>query len=188
MKALVVVLACVCLSSCMKLVSLVPDVPRAPLDKLELVMEEGDRITATTSSGTVEILAGKGLMRTYTWDGESRTATLWARRERWNGSLGAYFAGPGEHWKDHHGIRRGVLEEGQQHFNGRAEAIAWIDGQSGDYATVHSSQGLVVSFHKVPERKQLNVVVSQIYIGGRKPSGLPGASDGKLHFDKRSSP
>jgi hypothetical protein len=144
---------------------------------LELVMKEGDRITATTSAGTVEILAGEGLKRTYTWDGESRSASLWARRERWEGSMGGYFPGPGQHWRDHHGIRRGVLEEGQQHFKNRADAEAWIKEQSGYYATVHSKSGLVVSFDMNPLRKQINVKVSQIFINGKVPANLPGAND-----------
>ncbi len=172
----------------MDLVAILPDLPRVPIEQLELVMKEGDRITATTSAGSVEILAGKGLKRIYTWEGASRRATLWARRERWNGSMGGYFPGPGEHWKDHHGITRGVLEEGQQHFKSRAEAMAWIKEQSDYYATVYSRQGLVVSFDKVPGRKQINVKISQIFIGGRVLSGLPGASDGKVHFQQAAMP
>jgi hypothetical protein len=168
----------------MEFVALVPDVSRAPSDKLELVMAEGDRITATTSTGTVEILAGKGLKRTYTWEGSSRSATLWPRTERLYGSMGAYFPGPGQHWKEHHGITRGVLGEGQQHFKSRDEALAWIKGRSRDLATVHSKNGLVVSFGKVPDRKQINVEVWQIFIDGKAPNDLPGASSGKLHIQR----
>ena len=171
----------------MSLVNLIPDVPQPPPGNLELVMAEGDRITATTSAGTVEILAGKWLQRTYTWEGASREANLWPRTERWYGSMGAYFPGPGRHWKDHHGIRRGVLGEGQQHFKGQAEALAWLKEQSGYYPTVYSNQGLVVSFDKVPEREQLNVVVSQILINSKRPTRLPGASDAKLHFHRAES-
>jgi hypothetical protein len=188
MKALFIALFCTCLGACMEFVAILPDLPRVPIGKLELVMAEGDRITATTSAGTVEILAGKGLTRTYTWEEASRSATLWARRERWDGSMGAYFPGPGQHWKEHHGITRGVLEEGQQHFKRESEALAWLREQSGYYATVYSKQGLVVSFGKVPGRKQINVVVFQILIGGKVPSNLPGASDGKLHFQRATPP
>lgn len=184
---LVALLSCVCLSACMNLVSVLPDISRAPTDKLELVMTEGDRITATTSAGTVEILAGKGLKRTYSWEGTSRSATLWPRTERWYGSMGAYFPGTGQHWKEHHGITRGVLEEGQQHFKSRNEALEWIKGRSRYYGTVHSKDGLVVSFGKVLERKQLNVGVWRVFINGKAPADLPGASDGKLHFQRGTS-
>lgn len=151
-------------------------------------MAEGDRIVATTSAGTVEILAGKGLKRTYTWEGASRSTTLWARRERWDGRMGAYFPGPGDHWKEHNGITRGVLEEGQQHFKGQTEALAWLRKQSGYHATVYSNQGLVVSFDKVPDRKQIIVDVAQIFIDGKVPRSLPGASEGKLQLQRAANP
>ncbi|HEY1122418.1 MAG TPA: hypothetical protein VGE67_12490 [Haloferula sp.] len=188
MKALVVALSCTCLSACMELVSVVPDISRAPTEKLELVMAEGDRITATTSAGTVEIVAGKGLERTYTWEGASRHAKLWPRTERWDGSMGAYFPGPGQHWKSHHGVTRGVLEEGQQHFKRESEALAWLRRQSGYYATVYSKQGLVVTFDKSPDRRQINVEVAQIFIDGKVPGSLPGASHGKLQFQRAANP
>src|SRR4249919_3030606 len=63
---------------------------------LELVMEEGMTITAQTETGTIAITAGPGLDRTYSWEGASRSATLDPRTERWYGSLGAYFPGPGD--------------------------------------------------------------------------------------------
>ena len=188
MKVLAIALSSMCLSGCMGLVSVVPDISRTPTEELELVMAEGDRITATTSAGTVEILAGKGLERTYTWEGESRRAKLWPRTERWDGSMGAYFPGPGQHWKSHHGVTRGVLEEGQQHFKRESEALAWLAKQSGYYATVYSKQGLVVSFDKTPDRRQINVEVVQIFIDGKVPRSLPGASEGKLQLQRAANP
>ncbi|HEY1121062.1 MAG TPA: hypothetical protein VGE67_05660 [Haloferula sp.] len=166
---------------------MVPEVSGARTDRLELVMAEGNRIEATSSAGTVEILAGKGLKRTYTWEGESRSATVWPREERWHGSLGAYFPGPGGHWKEHRGVTRGVLEEGQQHFRNESEALSWLRKQSSYYATVYSKQGLVVSFDKVPDRRQINVELWQVFIGGKVPEDLPGDSDGKLHFQRAAA-
>ena len=147
---------------------------------LELVMAEGDRIHATTRAGTIEIAAGKGLHRAYTWEGATRSAELEPRRERWYGSLGAYYPGPGEHWKEHGGITRGVLQEGQQHFKTTADAREWIKKQSGYYPTVYRGDGLLVSFGKVPERRQVNIEVWQILIGGKKPTELPGSEDAKV--------
>lgn len=148
----------------------------------ELVMEEGDRITATTGTGTIRIDAGKGLLRTYTWEGASRSATLEARTERWYGSLGAYYPGPGEHWENHGGITRGVLQEGQQHFPDKAAALAWLKEQAGYYPTVYTNTGLVVSFGKVMERRQLNAEVWQIHIKGKPPVSLEGAKDDAIRF------
>ena len=63
----------------------------AGAERLELVMAKGDRIIATTDAGRIEITAGDGLRRDYTWDGATRSAELVPRTERWHGSMGAYF-------------------------------------------------------------------------------------------------
>jgi len=147
---------------------------------VELVMSEGAVLKATTRTGTIEITAGKGLKRSYTWDGETRTAELEPREERWYGSLGAYYPGPGEHWKDNHGITRGVLQEGQQHFKTLAEALQWIAKQAESYPVVYRDDGLMVAFGKQPGRKQLNVEVWQIYIAGKKPAELKGSENEKI--------
>jgi len=145
----------------------------------EMVMSEEMSITATTAEGTITITAGDGFKRSYTWDGETRSVTLWPRWERWYGSLGAYFPGPGEHWKDNHGITRGVLEEGQQHFQTVQEALAWIHlpYQTG---CVYRNDGLMVCWERTPARKQMNVGVWQIYVAGKKPAQLSGSQDEKI--------
>lgn len=182
MKLIFSAISCLCFSGCVGTQG--PPLTEEVAGKLEMVMAEGDKITARTSAGTIEIVAGKGLDRTYTWDGASRSATLWPRTERWYGSMGAYFPGPGRHWKSHHGITRGVLQEGRQHFNRRDEAMGWIKKQSGYYATVYTGNGLVVSFDKVPGREQLNVEVCQILIDGKMPVDLPGAKDDGVDFQR----
>ena len=151
-------------------------------------MTEGSSIKATTTAGTIVIEAGKGLHRSYTWDGATRSVELEPRNKRWYGSLGAYYPGPGEHWKDNKGITRGVLEEGQQHFKTEAEAREWIRTQAGYYPVVYRNDGLLVAFGKVLERKQLNVEVWQIFIGGKKPKELKGSEDEKLGFVVRAGP
>jgi hypothetical protein len=77
----------------------------------------------------------------------------------------------------HNGITRGVLQEGQQHFDSQEEALKWIEQQSGYYPTVYRDDGLVVSFGKVPVRRQINVEVWQILIHGKKPEKLPGSQN-----------
>jgi len=144
----------------------------------EMVMAEGMSITATSESGTITISAGKGFYRSYTWDGATRSAELWPRWDRWYGSLGAYYPGPGEHWQDNHGITRGVLEEGQQHFATTQEAMAWI--QSNLSGTVYRDDGLLVNWGRTLGRKQLNVSVWQLYIAGEKPTKLSGSQNDKI--------
>ncbi len=152
--------------------------------KLELVMAKGDKIIATTEAGRIEITADVGLNRSYTWDGATRSAELEPRTERWYGSMGAYYPGPGEHWKSNNGITRGVLQEGQQHFENVEAAKKWLAQQSKWYSTVFTDSGLVVSFSKVEGRRQINVEVWQIYINGKPPKELQGADDTKLQYLK----
>ena len=142
----------------------------------EIVMAPESRITATTNLGTIVVTSGKGLKRSYTWEGATRSVEMIPRRKRWYGSLGLYYPGPGEHWFPHKGISRAVLEEGQQHFASAEEALAWIKGRTW-MPFVYTSTGLVVGWGKVLARKQLNVEIWQIYIARSKPVRLPGASD-----------
>jgi ankyrin repeat protein len=161
--------------------------PSQKLVKTETVMSYGMKITATTKSGTIIITAGDGYSRAYTWEGATRTEELGARPERWYGSLGIYSPGAGEHWKEHNGISRGVLEEGQQHFKTLAEAQKWIHTPA-DQFTVHNDTGLFIGWSKSLGRKQLNVGVWQLYINGKKPSHLPGSNNAaiKVTYAKRS--
>ena len=145
-------------------------------------MPAESQITATTSVGTIRIASGRGLRRSYTWDGATRSVEMIPRTERWYGSLGIYYPGPGEHWFPHEGITRAVVEEGQQHFRSTQEAIAWLRARTW-MPFVSTSDGLVVGWMKVPERKQLSVEVWQLYIAGSKPAHFPKASDGAVRLD-----
>ena len=155
-------------------------VPRpAKLAKTEFAMRPGETITATTPSGTIQVRADDWLRRSYTWDGATRSAVMWPRHERWYGSLGVYYPGPGRHWKEHHGITRGVLQEGQHHFDSVEAAMEWIGKQTWMPA-VYRNDGLMVAWGKVPDREQLNVDVWQIMVNGEKPTTLPGATDSAI--------
>ncbi len=155
--------------------------PKSP--KNEIVMTPGMRITATTSVGVIAITAGKGLERFYTWEGATRSVAMWPRDERWYGSLGLYYPGPGDHWKEHKGITRGVVEEGQQHFASEADALKWIRAR--DWMPfVYTHDGLVVGWGKVASRRQLNVEVWQIYIKGELPVKLEGGQDDKIVVER----
>jgi len=154
----------------------------------ELVMQRGMTITADTKTGPISITAARGLQRTYTWEGASRSAKLWPRTERWHGSLGAYYPGPGEHWAEHRGITRGVLQEGQQHFDSDAQALGWLRKQSAYYPTVYRDDGLVVSFGKTLTARQINVDVWQILIRGSKPRKLTGSDNSKIKVTNATKP
>jgi hypothetical protein len=142
--------------------------PVVPLEN-EIVMSPDATITAKTESGTITIKSGKGLKRYYSWNGVTRSVVMWPRTCRWYGSFGLYYPGPGSHWlPNHEGVSRGVLDEGQQHFDTQEEAIVWLKKQNQD--CVYNDNGLVVCFSINLGREQINVDVWQIYIGGDKTS------------------
>lgn len=147
--------------------------------KNEIVMSPEMKITATTAIGPITITAGKGLQRSYTWEGATRSVEMWPREERWYGSLGLYFPGSGYHWKEHKGITRGVVQEGQQHFATSEEALQWIADRK-YMPFVYRNDGLMVGWDKKPSRQQLSVEVWQLMIDGKKPTKLPGSQDDKI--------
>ena len=105
-------------------------------NQCEAVMVEGMSISFTNSHGSMTVTAGKGFERRYTWAGDTRTVNMWPRKKRWYGSLGmynpgAYITGELEQWKEHDGIKRYVVEEGQRHFTNATEAVAWTRRGSG---------------------------------------------------------
>src|SRR4030095_13075449 len=67
--------------------------------QVEIVMTPGMEIRAQTPNGKIGIRAGPGFKRTYFWDSDCEgSVTLWPRVERWHGSLGLYYPGPGNTW------------------------------------------------------------------------------------------
>ena len=153
----------------------------------EMVMSSGMSVTVSNEAGAITITAGRGFKRSYTWDGATRSVELWPRKERWYGSVGAYYPGPGEHWKDNHGITRGVLEEGQQHFQTLEEAMSWINLPY-HKDCVYRADGLMVWWRRELGRKQLNVDVWQIYIADKKPTQLPGSHDDQIVVSHSTKP
>jgi hypothetical protein len=144
--------------------------------RIEVVMAAGSSISVTTSDGSLSVTAGRGLKRCYTWEGATRCVEMEPRDERWYGSYGLYFPGPGDHWAEHNGITRAVTEEGQQHFKSVPEALKWLH-EFRNVSLVYRHDGLAVGWGKVLPRKQLNVEVWQVFIDGKKPDVLPGAQD-----------
>ena len=96
------------------------------LGDTEVVMPPGMRITATTPVGTIAITAIDDLTRAYTWDGATRAIRMLPRAittGRWFGSLGLYFPGPGEHWRDHQGITRLRHRRGSEALQGGQRSV-----------------------------------------------------------------
>jgi hypothetical protein len=153
----------------------------------EIVMTPGTSITASTPQGTITITAGKNLKRSYTWEGATRSVTMWPRQNRWYGSLGLYYPGPGEHWVKHNGITRAVVEEGQQHFATEQQAIDWLHART-YLSYVWRTDGLVVGWSKTPERRQLSVEVWQIIVDGKQPTQFPGSADAKISVAMEAIP
>lgn len=74
------------------------------------VMTEGMTISMQNPDClSLSIRAGKGLMREYTWNGDTRVAELTMRSKMWNGHYGAYT--PGYEWRFHDGINRLIAQE-----------------------------------------------------------------------------
>jgi len=141
----------------------------------ECVLPAGASIRATTARGVIEVRAGHGFERHLTWNGATRSAILQPRRERWYGSLGLYFPGTGDHWVEHDGIVRGTLEEARIHLARMEDVEAWMREHGSSW--VVRNDGLFVRFDRNAVRRQLAVEVWQIYVDGKKPTKIPGASD-----------
>jgi hypothetical protein len=178
------ILVCVSLAGC-----IISAVTSAPLER-EMVLKEGATISVhplphkqalhpeggdIPFTGSLEIRANAGFRRDYTWNGETRSVDLWPRDQRWFGSFGAYYPGSESHWKANHGITRGVLEEGQMHFDTVNAAQKWL--ASKPYA-VYTHDGLVVDFRKNSGAGgTLLVDVWQILIRNQRPETLEGSHD-----------
>lgn len=153
----------------------------APGPAPELVMTPGSEITARTPSGVITIRAGEKWSRSYLWGHCEGSVTMWPRKERWYGSLGLYWPGPGFHWPECEGVARAVVEEGQQHFDTVDAALEWVQQRSKAIPYVYRNDGLAVAWQTViPERKQLNVYVWQLLVAGKKPTALVGATDAAI--------
>jgi len=76
------------------------------------VMSDGMTISLqNTDCFSLSIKAEKGLRRSYTWNGGTRSWTLTPRTEKWYGAYGAYSPGDGHHWKNHDGVTRLLADE-----------------------------------------------------------------------------
>lgn len=160
----------------------------------EVVLREGARLSATTPSGTVGVVAGEGFARTYKWNGCSLESEMMARSQRWNGALGIYDpAGTGPLGAlfgklfSCKGISRTVVQEAQVHFSEKIAAERWIkDFSKQPFETVWSKDGLLVQWGVSASRQQLSMSVWQICISGQRPANLPGAEDEAIRLTRET--
>lgn len=154
----------------------------------EVVMTEGMIISATNNLGTIKIEAGPGLLRSYTWEGATRSVKMIPRKERWYGKFGIYFPGRGLHWKKHNNIQRGVLEEAQLYFMSIEDTMKFLRHPSRVESTVYTENGLAVTWSKSINPSggpggTLFVDVWQVYLNGKKPNMLPGSQNDKMKIE-----
>lgn len=160
----------------------------------ELVLRDDVSLEVDTPNlGKISVHAGRGLERTYKWDGCSLSSSMFARRSRWYGSLGAYDPagrfGPADALRDKlracKGISRTLVEEGQLHFDDEQTAEAWIKRYSTISPTVWTSDGILAQWRIVPSRNQFSFGLWLICIQGHPPKNLTGATDEAIKvFDK----
>lgn len=154
-----------------------PDKP-ASVDEPDpnAVLRVGDVFEFRNGNGTMTISADSNRKRTYSWDGASRSVEMESRKQPWYGALGLYFPGPGDHWAEHNGITRGVLQEQTRDFATSDEFMAWFKDRQEWYDARCSPNGIVAGWSIELSRNQLNVELWRVTIAGKPPVGLKDAS------------
>lgn len=147
------------------------------LPETETVMVPGMTISVTDKygHGTLQIKAPEDMVREFSWNGATWKVQMAARTKWWYGEHGIY--NPDEDVNESHGVSRLLAGEGQYHFSSMDEALKWLQGSYRQKVSVWRNDGLVAAFYVTPSRKQFNVELWQIYIDGKKPTSLPGATD-----------
>lgn len=147
----------------------------------DAVMTEGMTISTATSHGFLEIKAGKGCEREYTWNGQKYKAELIPRTERWCGHLGLYGPALRPPFPD---VVHMIAQEHQTNYKSDADFLKYREkGEDPDVFEIYNDEGLFLRFIKrVSPSGQiaLDVLVSQILINAKKPSKLSGSNSSGL--------
>lgn len=149
----------------------------------ELVLTQGTRLTVITPVGSVGVVAGIDMARSYEWKGCSFKSDTVVRSSRWMGALGIYDPAPRflptMPWSKCKGLSRTVVDESQIHFEDVAGAELWLKRYCthGGANGVWSNDGLVVCITTTPTREQFNMSLTQICVKGNRPTILLGATD-----------
>ena len=171
------------------LISCIPEKKVSVADKInsfqETVMSNGTKICASTQLKTICIEAETELVRKITWDGATRSVKMIPRNKRWYGKLGLYFPGPGNHWKNHNGVTRGIINEAQLHFPNKEKMLEFLNKFYDKDQAVYRDDGLYISwFSSIKPNKKaggyLKLSIYQILVNGKKPKSLPGSQNEKI--------
>lgn len=151
----------------------------------EVVMTPGMTITVVNSIGKLVIIAGENYLRSFSWDGDTRSVIMKPRKDRWNGSLGIYYPGNGSHWKEHDGITRAVLEEGVLNFNSIDAILEYIARYGENEKVTYNDNGLFIFWDKSPGGGgTLNVMLWQLLINGKPPNGILGSHNSRIKITR----
>lgn len=151
-------------------------------ERNEIVLDGGTKLTATTPSGKITVIAGPGLLRTIKWDGATRWAVMTPRSERWAGSLGIHYQGTPPGWAPYRGLFELDYEEGQLHFETASDARIWMQIRRLHF--VNSRDGLVVGWDRDFDEHTLKVEVWQFIIDGQKPSHMADAEGAHIRLEQ----
>ncbi|PID66404.1 MAG: hypothetical protein CR975_03150 [Gammaproteobacteria bacterium] len=135
-------------------------------------------IQAETKFGLIEISAGQGCERTFTWENESYTVELIPRKKRWYGKLGLYHP---QMRPPHKNVVHMVAEEYLLNFNSEQEAVQSMDERGGLY----NDQGFYIHFIKRDGPGGENnifvtITVAKILINGQETKKLQGSTNKKV--------
>ena len=121
------------------------------------------------------------------WDGDSRSLKMVPRKEVWYGKSGLFSDGFGNHWEEHNGITRGIIEESKLCFSSVAEALRFLHHPSREKLVVYDDKGLAVTWNKLPNPSGgkggvLRVELWKILIDNEEPGSLPGSNNSAIVY------
>lgn len=165
----------------------VPKEGKAIPDDVKPVLSSGKQVVAETAEGRIQIEAGPGSRRLFTWQCVRRGAVTKARSKPFAGAShkGLYFDGKPETWKEVGGIDKLRYEEGYKNFPNKDDALIWMKIRRLYYT--YNDEGLVIGWKR--EGDTLHVEVWQFTIGGQKPSSMPESENDHIRQgDARKEP
>lgn len=157
--------------------------PKHPYSYTELALEEGMTITATNKNGTVNIKWLSPLKRQFSWGNNKAVRTLWPRKERFMGKLGAYDPAPQSTFNFWSGVRI-VSDDSRIDFSSREELDAFLYQGSAVLDWVFNNEGWVVGFAKAPSRNQINIDLYRITINGKSPGWIKGSRPNQIQVNR----
>jgi len=167
--------------------------PQRPQDKpipegLRPVIPPRTRIQAETPLGRIAITSGNGLLRTFEWDGVSRSLELLPPDQSQYGDPSFHsrhhvgsLRTPSYDWSEHKGITCGETWESYKNFDSVDAASGWLEGETEPcMPAVWTHDGLLVEWSTGVDYRALTVIITQVLINGKKPTHLPGSSDDRF--------